>query len=183
MSDTPTTDLRDLLSRNLGDFPDKPSLPGKKTFFGNIVGIQADKSSQKETPLYRFTAKLTDQGKDVTDLDMAPITSAGFSLSDYEASAEFYLTPNAMSMLRRFLVTLGFAQNINFFDALKLDPHGNPTEQTLEIIKGLPVVVVTPASIEVERPDDEGMIRKEKVTYLNRCSMAGVKKAATSAAA
>src|ERR1700676_2775926 len=98
-----TVDFRDLLAKPLGDFPDRPSLPGKKTFFGKLVGVSAGLSSQKGTPFFRFDARLTDGGADVKKTDLDPIVNAGFGLGDYEVWAEYYLTPGAMPMLRSFL--------------------------------------------------------------------------------
>lgn len=149
MSDTTTDtgdvlDLRELLAKPLGDFPDLPDLPANKTFYGKIINITAGVSSQKQTPFFRLGVRLTDPGKDVTDAEIEKIKSAGFSLADYNVWADFYLTPNAMKMFRRFMDTLGFPSNIPLVEMLKLNPENlEPTDETQELFRGRDVIVRT----------------------------------------
>lgn len=157
-------DLRDLLNKPASDFPDMPDLPGAKTFYGKLIDVVADHSRQKQTPLFRFGVRLTDPGSDVTEAELAKIKDAGFSLADYQYSADFYLTPNAMRMFRRFTESLGFPTNVPFAEMLKLDDNCNPTEATKELIRGRDVIVRTPPM------DDKGRV------YNRADSIAGVKR-------
>ena len=142
-----TVDLRDLLNKPLSDFPDLPDLPAGKHFYGKLIGIKADHSRDKKTPFFNFSVRLTDPGEDVTDVEKNAITNAGFSLADYQCGANFYLTPNAMRILRRFLSSLGFPDSASFREALSLDPEtGNPTPESVEKIRGLDVLVKLPAA-------------------------------------
>jgi hypothetical protein len=143
--------LIELLNKPMSDFPDLPNLPGQKWFYGKLTGVAASHSRQKQTPLYDFGIRITDPGKDVTTADLAVITSKGFSLADYEAHALFYVTPNAMKMLRRFLTSLGFAESVSFVEALGLDQNGNPTAATQEKIRGRDVIFRTPAADDQKR--------------------------------
>lgn len=133
---TETVDLRELLSRPMSDFPDLPDLPPKSDFFGKIIGIQSKLSTNKGTPFFQIDARLTDPGPNVSAAALKKITDGGFSLADYNVYSEFYLTPKAMIMFRRFLTSLGFAENLNFIVALKLDENLNPTPATLEVLQG-----------------------------------------------
>lgn len=158
-------DLRDLLSKTAGDFPDRPDLPAAKTFFGKLISVAADRSRQKQTPLLRFSVRLTDPGKDVTASEMERITKEGFTLADYDTTAEYYLTPAAMPMLRRFLETIGMGTNVSFIDFLKLDPQTClPTSETQEVIRGQDVIARTQSLSENGR------------VYLRLDSVAGVKR-------
>lgn len=145
MADNETVDLRELLSRPMSDFPDLPDLPPKQDFFGKIIGIESKLSSNKQTPFFQINARLTDPGPHVTTAMLKPITDGGFTLADYEVWCEFYLTPKAMIMFRRFLSSLGFAENLNFIIALKLDDNLNPTPATIELLTGMDVVCRTQA--------------------------------------
>ena len=164
MSDNPT-DLRELLGKPMSDFPDLPNLPGQKWFYGKLLSMSAGHSSKKMTPLYRFTLRITDPGKDVTSAELKAVADAGFSLADYDVGADFYLTPNAMKMFRRLVTSLGFSENLSFIEALSLDDDCNPTQQTQEKIRGLDVMFRTPPA------DDQGRV------FLNHVDMlTGVKK-------
>jgi hypothetical protein len=164
MSDpTEPVDLAGLLDKPMGEFLDLPDLPAKKTFYGKITGVYADRSSRKETPLYRFTAKLTDPGADVPAKVIEDLKKQGFTLSDYEASANFYLTPNAMKILRRFLETLGFSPAVSIRANMKIDTDGNPTAETQDVFRDRDVIIRTPEAA------DNG-----KVYLQNVDSMAGV---------
>lgn len=150
MSDTPTTDtgdvldLRELLSKPASEFPDLPDLPANRTFYGKLINIMAGVSSQKQTPYFRLGVRLTDPGKDVTDAEINKIKNAGFSLADYNVWADFYLTPNAMKMFRRFLDTLGFPDSIPLKEMLKLNEENlGPTDETQELFRGKDVIVRT----------------------------------------
>ena len=145
MADEPV-DFRDLLDKPMADFPDRPSLPGKKTFFGKLTALSAGVSSQKGTPFFRFDARLTDGGKDVRPVDLEPIANAGFSLADYDVWAEFYLTPGAMPMLRSFLQSLGFSPSTTFKEALKLNDSGEPTADSQDAVRGLDIICRTQAA-------------------------------------
>jgi len=149
----------------MGDYPDMPDLPPAKTFFGKLVSVAADVSREKKTPFFRFTARITDPGKDVTESELEKIKSAGFSLADYNVTSDHYLTPNSMRMFRRFMESLGFPPNVSFVDALKLNPETlNPTEETQELIRGKDVIMRTPAM------DGNGRV------YNRMDSMAGTKR-------
>jgi hypothetical protein len=150
----------------MSDFPDLPDLPEKSDFFGKIVGIQSKLSTQKQTPFFQIDAKLSDPGPNVSQAALKPIADGGFSLSDYTVNANFYLTPNAIRMFRRFLTSIGFAENLNFIVALKLDENLNPTPATLETLVGIDVVCRTQA-----RDAASGRV------YNNLDQMVGVKKA------
>lgn len=166
MSDENTiVDFRDLLSQPASNFPDLPELPAQKHFFGKILGISAGHSSQKKTPLFHVSARLTDPGKDVEKETLDKIANAGFSLSDYEVGADFYLTPNAMKMFRRFTESLGFNPNVSFMESLKLAQDGNPTNETQELLRGMDVMIQTPA------PADNGRVYAQ-----NGCAISGVKR-------
>ena len=145
--------LIELLGKPMSDFPDLPNLPGMKWFYGKLLDITADHSSVKKTPLYDFSIRITDPGKDVTAGEIKAISDGGFSLSDYEAHAKFYVTPNALKMLRRFVTSLGFPPSVSFIEALALDPTtGNPTDATKEKLRGIDVMFRTPAA------DDQGRV-------------------------
>lgn len=160
MSDDPVN-LIELLNKPLSDFPDLPNLPGSKWFYGKLTGeITAEHSRQKSTPFYHIGLRITDPGKDVTASELKSIADAGFSLADYEAGANFYVTPNAMKMLRRFLTSLGFPENSSFVEALALDPEtGNPTAETKDKLRGRDVMFRTPTA------DDQNRV------YLNNVDM------------
>jgi hypothetical protein len=138
MSDT--VDFRDLLSSPMSDYPDRPDLPPRVTIFGKLVSVEAMASSNKGTPGFTFHIRPTDVGRDVPTDWPKKIAAAGFSLSDYDLTADFWLTPKSMVMLRRFLVSLGFGENVTFRDALKLADDGAPTAETQEAIRGLDVM-------------------------------------------
>lgn len=146
MADETTPDLLELLKKPMSDFPNLPGLPPKKHFYGKLLSVTAGVSSQKGTPFYAFNIRITDPGKDVTAAELSAITTAGFSLADYEAAGNFYLTLKALPMLREFLDSLGFNSNVSFYDALKLDEVGNPTADTQDAIRGLDVMFRTPAA-------------------------------------
>ena len=144
MSDDPIN-LQELLDKSSLDFPDMPSLPEKKTFFGKLTGeVTAGHSKEKKTPFFHFGIKLTDAGKDVTPTDLAAVTAAGFSLGDYSCGVDYYLTPNAMVMFRRFCDSIGLDPNKSFREKLKLAQDGNPTSDTVELLRGIDVMCVTP---------------------------------------
>lgn len=144
MSDTPIN-LQELLDTTDSDYPDRPELPEKKTFFGKLTGeIKADVSKEKKTPFYHLGIRLTDPGKDVTPDEMKAITDAGFNLSDYDAGADYYLTPKSMVMFRRFCQSIGLDPNKTYREKLKLDTNGNPTSETVEILRGIDVMCQTP---------------------------------------
>lgn len=137
--------LQELLDTTDADYPDRPDLPEKKTFFGKLTGeIKADISQNKKTPFYHLGIRLTDPGKDVTPEEMSAITQAGFNLSDYEAGVDFYLTPKAMVMFRRFCESIGLDPTKTYRDKLKLDKNGNPTSETAELLRGIDVMCQTP---------------------------------------
>lgn len=164
MSDS-TIDLRDLLSKPLSDFPDRPNLPGGKHFYGKIIGIGTTHSKVKGTPGYHVAVRLTDPGQDVTEAEKAKIADAGFNIADYEVGSDFWITPGSMTFLRRFLISLGFPENASFMENLSLDPHGNPTPETVEKVRGLDVIIRTPPA------DDQGRV------FLNNVdSISGVKR-------
>src|SRR5215467_7726930 len=148
MADENTPDLLELLKKPMSEFPDLPQLPAKKHFYGKLLGVTAGLSSQKQTPYYNFKIRVTDPGKDVTQAELAVVTDAGFSLADYEAGANFYLTQSALKMLRAFLSSLGFPPNVSFYDNLKLDEVGNPTPDTQDAIKGLDVMFQVPDAVK-----------------------------------
>ena len=152
MSDNDPVNLQELLDKPMGDFPDLPDLPGQKHFYGKITGVTAGKSTQRKTPLYNFAVRLTDPGSDVTPEDLAKIRETGFAISDYECSANFYLTPNAMKMLRRFLETMGFSLSVTTRVHMKLDKDGLPTMETQEVFRGRDVLIKTQA------PADNGRV-------------------------
>lgn len=138
--------LQELLDSHDSDYPDRPELPEKKTFFGALTGeIRADLSKNKGTPFYHIGIRLTDPGKDVSASELSAITNAGFNLSDYEAGVDFYLTPKSMVMFRRFCESIGLDPNLSYREKLKLDERGNPTNETVEVLRDIPVVCRTPA--------------------------------------
>lgn len=144
MADENTPDLMDLLKKPMSEFPDLPSLPPKKHFYGKLLGMTAGHSSNKQTPFYCFNIRITEPGKDVTESELAVVTDAGFSLADYQVGSNFYLTQNALKMLRSFLTSLGFPPNVSFYDNLKLDDVGNPTSDSQDAIRGMDVMFQTP---------------------------------------
>ncbi len=147
MSDD-TVNLQELLDKPLGEFPDMPDLPAQKHFYGKLTGeVTPGHSRNKGTPFFKFGIKLTDPGNDVTQADLAAMRDLGFSLADYEAGADFYLTPGAMKMLRRFLGSLGFpVESVGTRATMKLDAEGYPTEATKDVFRGLDVLIRTPAA-------------------------------------
>lgn len=164
MSDSPVNFL-DLLKQPPSAHPDRPNLPGAKTFYGKIASMEADSSTVKHTPLYRFRCRLTDPGPDVTPEELRAITSSGFNLGDYDVFMEFYITPNAMPIFRRFYQSIGFSDSVPYMSGLKLgEEDGIPTAETQEVIRGIDVVVRTQAA------DDKGRV------YARLDSMAGVKR-------
>lgn len=164
MSDD-TIDLRDLLNRPLSDFPDRPNLPGGKHFYGKITNFAATHSRVKGTPGYHVGVRITDPGQDVTEAEKTKIADAGFSLADYEAGSDFWLTPNSMVFLRRFMNSLGFPEGASLTQALSLDENGNPTPETIDKLRGLDVLIKTPPA------DDQGRV------FLNNVdTISGVKR-------
>ncbi len=139
-----TLDMRDLLHSPLSDFPDRPSLPAKALFYGKLIGLGADRSSQKQTPFLKFSVRLTEPGREVPLSAMNAIETGGFSLSDYDVWAEFYITKPAMPMLRGFLDSIGLGGK-SFVEALKLDPETCvPTAESQDVVRGIDVVCYTP---------------------------------------
>ncbi len=158
-------DLRELLNKPAGDFPDLPDLPPAKTFYGKIIGMVPGLSTQKQTPYFEFKVRLTDPGEDVDKREMDKIREAGFSLADYDTIAQFYLTPNAMKMFRRFQESLGLPINVPIVEVWKLDPQTlNPTDETQDLIRGRDVICRTGAK------DDKGRV------YRRLDSIAGIKR-------
>src|SRR5215471_14350638 len=144
-------DFRDLLNQPMSDFPDLPDLPAGKTFYGKLIQMTAGSSRNKGTPLFHFDVRLTDPGQDVPKESLAKITDAGFSLADYTVGADFYLTQNAMKMLRRFVSSIGFSPNVSFTEALHLAEDGTPTSETQDAIRGIDVMIKTPPLTDTGR--------------------------------
>ena len=165
MSDETPLDIRDLLSKPLSDFPDRPNLPGGRHFYGKLTSFAATFSKTKKTPGYHVGIRLTDPGADVTKAELDVISNAGFAVGDYEVGSDFWLTPGSMVFLRRFLVSLGFPESASFVENLGLDNDGNPTPATQDKIRGLDVIVATPPA------DDQG-----RVFTNNLDSVVGVKR-------
>jgi hypothetical protein len=164
-----TLDFRDLLSAPMSDYPDRPNLPPGKTFYGKLVSITAGASKNKGTPLFHFDVRLTDPGSDVPKTDLDKLAAAGFGLDAYQCGADFYLLPTTMVFLRRFLISLGFSENVTFREALKLDSQtGEPTSDTQETIRGLDVIIKTPPA------DAQGRVFLNNVA--SEGSIAGVKR-------
>lgn len=133
-------DLRDLLDKTSNDFPDLPDFPAEKSFFGRILSIYADRSSQKHTPFFGIKIRLTDPGDDVPKEWMENLRASGFTLADYEPICRFYLTPAAMKMFRRFADSIGKPPQAKFFEWLKLNPETlEPTDETQELLRGTEV--------------------------------------------
>lgn len=149
MPNDEVVNFRDLLNQPMSDFPDMPDLPPQKTFYGKLISMTADRSREKQTPFFHFDVRLTDPGRDVDEASLKKLSDAGFSLADYPVGANFYLTQRAMTMFRRFVVSLGFSPNESFAEALKLNPDsGEPTPATQDIIRGLDVMIKTPPMAE-----------------------------------
>jgi hypothetical protein len=144
-------DPRELLEKPMSDFPDRPNLPGGKHFYGKLVSWAATHSKVKGTPGYHVGIRLTDPGQDVTKAELDIITNAGFSISDYEVGTDFWLTPGSMVFLRRFMVGIGFPENVSFKENLSLDDSMNPTPATIDKIRGIDVIVQTPPADEQGR--------------------------------
>lgn len=162
MSDS-RINLRELLERPIGDFPMRPQLPGKRTFFGKITGLEAScETNQKQTPFLRFSARLTEPGKDVTAQDLEAILSSGFNLADYNVGRKFHISPTALPFLRQFLLSVGCPIGVGFIDFLALSREYDPldpvtykdavTPETIDRIRGLDIMIQTPA------PDDKGRV-------------------------
>src|SRR5262249_3719558 len=141
----------DLLKQPMSNFPDRPNLPGNKTFYGKLIGMSSTLSTVKQTPGLHLEIKLTEPGNDVPREATDMIAAAGFSLADYPVGKNFWITSNSMIFLRRFLLSLGFPENASFAEILKLDEHGIPTAETQDVIRGLDVTVVTPLADEQGR--------------------------------
>lgn len=150
MPDAPV-DFRDLLNQPMSDFPDLPDLAPGKTYYGKLIGMSAGASRQKQTPLFHFDVRLTDPGPDVPKESLDKLSEGGFSLADYTVGADFYLTTNAMKMLRRFITSLGFSPNVSFAEALHLAETGEPTAETQDILRGKDVIIKTPPMNEQGR--------------------------------
>lgn len=141
-------DLQELLNAPGTEFPDRPNLPGNRYVYGKLVSMQAMNSRNKGTPGYHFDVRLTDPGDDWTDADKKALHDAGFSLADYQAGLDFWLTKNAMSMLWRFLESIGFDRSLGLRQTLSLDEKGLPTATTIEKIRGIDIVAKTPMADE-----------------------------------
>lgn len=157
-----TIDYRDLLQKPLANFPDRPNLEPGKILYGKLVSITAGASKQKGTPLFHFDVRFTDPGADYPKASLDKLSAAGFSLADYTCGADFYLVPGAMVFLRRFLVSLGFSENVTFREALKLTDTGEPTMDSQEVIRGMDVIIRTPPA------DDQGRV------FLNNVASEGM---------
>lgn len=156
----------ELLQKPMSDFPDMPNLPGDSFFFGKLLGVSAGHSSQKETPLFNFEIRPTAPGKDVPAKALEDMVNGGFTLADYTVQAQFYLTPKAMTMFRRFVVSLGFPESTPFIEALALNPEtGEPTEETQERVRGKNVMFKT-----------QSPYGDQKIVFLSKvASIVGVK--------
>lgn len=140
--------LQDLLDTTSLDYPEQPSLPEKKTFFGVLTGEMTASHSKNGHPYFHFGIKLTEPGKDVTATDLASITAAGFSLGDYTCGVDFYLIPQprfVLEIFHRFLDSIGLDPNKGIREKLRLAKDGNPTPDTANVLRGIPVMCVTPA--------------------------------------
>lgn len=140
-----TANFHELLDAPLSDFPERPTLPGLALFSGMLIGCTAGVSSQKGTPFLRFDVRLTDPGPSVPASAMKLISDAGFTLADYDVWGEFYLTKNAMPMLRTFLLSIGLNESMSTKEQLKLDDTYSPTPETQEVVQGCEVVCQTQA--------------------------------------
>jgi len=145
-------DLRDLLDAPGTSFPDRPSLPGSKTFYGKLLSVEATHSQVKGTPAFRFNVRLTDPGSDVPKPALDAITGAGFNLSDYQVYYDFWLTPGSMSMLWRFLEGGGFDRNKGLREQMKLDDSYNPTADTNDLFRGMDIICRT------QQANDQGRV-------------------------
>ena len=156
----------ELLHKPMSDFPDRPNFPGDSYFFGKLIGVAAARSSKQETPFFNFEIRPTEPGKDVPASALQPIIDGGFTLADYTAEAQFYITPKAMTMFRRFLTSIGFPESTPFFEALALNPEtGEPTEETQERIRGKKVMFKT-----------QSPFGDQKIVFLSKvASIVGVK--------
>lgn len=152
------TDLfLDFLSRPMSEFPDKPNLPANKHFYGKLVSLEmAQARNERKTPMYRFRIQITDPSPDVPRDWLDQIKNLGFSLSDFIVTADFFATFEARQFLKRFVISLGFAENVNVGHALRLSMTGGtagmPTEESQEAIRGLEVYFQTRA------PDEKGRV-------------------------
>lgn len=141
--DTEVVDFKELLQSPLSDFPDRPSLPAKSLFYGKLIGLGAGRSSQKQTPFLQFNVRLEEPGREVPPSALNSIQAAGFSLADYDAWSEFYITKSAMPMLRGFMDSIGLGGK-SFVEALKLDPETcAPTQESQDVVRGIDVVCYT----------------------------------------
>jgi hypothetical protein len=169
MSEDQVVDFRELLNKPMSDFPDMPDLPAGKTFYGKLVGMTADQSRNKGTPFFHFDIRLTDPGKDVDEASLKKLSDAGFSLADYTVGANFYLTQRAMTMFRRFVTSCGFSPNVSFTEALKLNQDtGEPTPETIDVIRGIDVMIKTPPMQENGRVYTQNVTSDGMITGVKR---------------
>lgn len=153
MADDPVN-LGDLLNKPSSAYPDRPQLPGGKTFFGKLTGsIEAKESTVKGTPYYELGVRLTDPGKDIPPGALDALAKEGFSLADYDMVAQFYLTGKAMPMFRQFCDSLGLDESKTFIEKLALNPENyEPTADTTEILRGKDVIIRT------QKADENGRV-------------------------
>ncbi len=110
MAQDDVVDIRELLSKPIGEWEQKSLLPVGH-YFGRCVDMDDGNSSKKGTKYYAFFVQPTDPGPDVR-----PDQLAGIKLQDYEFPTRQYpngpsvvwITPGAMPMNRIFFENMGF---------------------------------------------------------------------------
>jgi hypothetical protein len=96
-------DLNALLSMPLDDFKEPPAFPAG-TFYGTLLSYEYGKSRQKQTDYVRYHFRATEAGADLT-----PDELQGVDLSNKKLYRDFYLTPDAIFMLKEFIVSCGIS--------------------------------------------------------------------------
>jgi hypothetical protein len=148
MSEEPVN-LRQLLEAPGTDFPTRPNLPEKKTFYGNILSVEGSVSKNKQTPSLKFHIKITGAGKDVPKSWLDDLALKGFNLGDYDITHDMWLTPGAMPMNWETLESMGFSKSGGFLQTLDLDKETFlPTRKTQEKIRGIAVMFQTDEAYE-----------------------------------
>jgi hypothetical protein len=140
-------DFNQLLSTNL-DAVKRPPVKPAGTYLGSIASYKFDLSSQKKTPYVRFELAGIQPGEDIDPDQMKEEDGTPIDLAKWKPGFEFYLTANALFMLKEFIEGFG-----------NIQMSGRELKEVLPELKGLPVMFE--ATLE-QSDDGERFFNKTK---------------------
>lgn len=99
-------DFSNLLSQPADTFKRPPTKP-PGTYSATIAGFKFDKSSQKGTPLVRFTFNNVQPGEDIAPDQLNDEEGKPIEFQKWTPTIDFYITQDALFRLSEFLASLG----------------------------------------------------------------------------